>query len=232
MSQQRNDDGRDAPIDYQRLQHHLSDYLKSGDVLAKLDEVVANAEERGDLVRCTLLAASRAVAGRIAEGRVADALRVALAAMCVARGSPVLIEHDHGPGGKAGALVLRLARLDFAAALAVCADEPDAAIEDAFCEAVALAVDLRKAPDESARGLIRFVESLGAPLDEPIAAQFDYPGYFAVAGRPASLGAIRDCAGPAAESDRAWMKDEQLAQEAATLARAKGWTPEFLRSGR
>jgi hypothetical protein len=66
-------------------------------------------------------------------------------------------------------------------------------------------------------------------MREATSARLDFCQFFEIAGRSIALAAIRECGGPAAESERAWMKDDQLAKEAALLARAKSWVPEFLR---
>jgi hypothetical protein len=106
------------------------------------------------------------------------------------------------------------------------------ALSAAFCEIVARAIDLRGADDADARALCAFTAGWDFDFAERLAQAFPYAGFFAEAGRPSALAAIRECGGAAAESERAWMLDVQLAEEAALLARAKSWLPEFLRGKR
>ena len=175
------------------------------------------------------MAASRAAASAIGGFLVGDLIRIALVAMAAKGCSPVAIQRTQGPGGRAGALVRRLSALDFAAALVVAGDASDEEIDDAFADLLAASVDLRRADDAAVRGLIGFIERVDMDgFDTAFARGFDYAAFFAAAGRAVSLAAIKDCGGPAAQSERAWMKDEQLAEEATLLARAKCWMPDYL----
>ena len=190
------------------------------------DAPILNAAAR----RLADMAASRAAAEAIAFMLPGDAVRVALVAMLAKGRSPVAISRTHGPGGKPLDLLRRLAKLDFAAALHLAGDACDEDVDKAFAAVVAASVDVRGADEAATRGLVGFIERTDMNGFDPVFAKhFDYAAFFAAAGRPASLSAIRDCAGPAAQSERAWMKDEQLAEEAALLARAKAWTPDYLR---
>ena len=190
------------------------------------DAPILNAAAR----RLADMAASRAAAEAIAFLLPGDAVRVALVAMLAKGRSPVAISCTHGPGGTPLDLLRRLAKLDFAAALHLAGDACDEDVDKAFAAVVAASVDVRGADEAATRGLVGFIERTDMNGFDPVFAKhFDYAAFFAAAGRPASLSAIRDCAGPAAQSERAWMKDEQLAEEAALLARAKAWTPDYLR---
>ncbi len=191
------------------------------------DAPILNADAR----RLADMAASRAAAEAVGFLLAGDAMRIALAAMLSKAGSPVAMSRVQGPGGKPLDLLRRLAKLDFAAALQLAGDSSDEDVEEAFGFAVAASIDARRADEAGVRALIGFIEKSDMNgFDPAFARHFDYAAFFAAAGRPASLAAIRDCAGPAAQSERAWMKDDQLAEEAALLARAKAWTPDYLRA--
>ena len=177
-------------------------------------------------------AASRACAARVQQLLPGDVLRIALAALAADQ-TPFAIDHASGPGAKPGPLLRRIAKRGFAPALAALVEEDDGDVEQAFAEAVAAAVDLRQCGEEdSSRGLMDFVENVNqspGSLREDVAALLDHAQFFDLAGRAVALAAIADCGGPAAASERAWMKDDALLKEAALLARAKHWVPDFLR---
>ncbi len=184
-----------------------------------------SAEARRHLDR----AVSRAAAELIGEATAGDAMRVALAAL-VAKSTALRLSMEKGPGGRGHALLSRLAKLDFAPALVEAALADDDAVENAFAELIASAVDVRRGGDGEARGLFKFLAAIddAETVRLRFSNHFDYAAYFAAAGRAACLDALRACGGKAAESERAWMKDEQLAEQAALMARAARWAPEFL----
>ncbi len=159
-----------------------------------------------------------------------DAMRVAIAACVANSDAPVLLSMEKGVGGRPNALLGLMARKPFAAALSEAREATDEVVEAAFSALVAAAVDLRRAQAEEAAGLFDFLTSVDD--DETVrlrfAKHFDYAAYFRAAGRAVSLDALRACGGKAAESERAWMKDEPLAEQAAMMARASRWTPDYL----
>jgi ParB family chromosome partitioning protein len=178
-------------------------------------------------------AASRAVAAAIQRSLPGVVMRIALAAWLSSGDNPLGLPHVTGPGAAPGALARRVAKLRFADALQALGAQADDDADQGFVDAVAASVDFRSNYDEAAAlGLLDFLDDLEpAPCLRPaIARLLDYGQFFALAGRAVALEAIRECAGAAAASERAWMKDEALANEAALLARAREWLPEFLRA--
>ena len=186
-----------------------------------------------DARRLADMAASRAAATAIGFMLPGDAVRIALVAMLAKGEPPVAISRKQGPGGGARDLVRRLARLDFAAALQLAGDSSDEDVEDAFSVVVGASVDVRGADEAATRGLIGFIERADTDgFDSGFAKLFDYSAFFAAAGRAAALDAIRDCGGEAEASRRVGMRDDHLAEDAARMARAKCWAPEYLRGGK
>ena len=182
--------------------------------------------------RLAEVAGSKALARLLLEdepGRLDVALALAIAAFA-ARSTTrtgLGLNFIAGPGGAYGPLARDAARFGFVAALDLCFRQSTDALERAFREMVAGAFDLRRADEDVSAGLMDVFARFAAPR-AAAAAEMDYAGFFAEAGRVWSLQAIRDCAGAAAETQRAWMNDEALAGEAALLAKARQWLPPFL----
>ena len=62
-----------------------------------------------------------------------------------------------------------------------------------------------------------------------VADILDYEAFFRAAPRVVSLRALNELGGIAMETGNSWRDHDDLAHEAATVARAKRWLPEFLR---
>jgi ParB-like chromosome segregation protein Spo0J len=185
--------------------------------------------------RAALAAASRAVA-QAAAADEAFALALGLAALAKAGGSresPVGLRRDQGPWSSVSASARDLVRRDFVSALARAEELELGGLVGVLAELAAASVDLREAGEaEIAAALACARRMAGAPgFDAALAAAFDYPAFFRLASRYFSLSAIGELAGPAAERRAAdYGRDEAVADEAASLARAQSWLPHFLRS--
>jgi ParB/RepB/Spo0J family partition protein len=181
------------------------------------------------------MAASRAVAGVLSGAGFAPrlALNAALAALYGRGRSAVGLTRHLGPGGRYSALARKLAVLDCAEAWAAAAAASDDEAWEAMREAIAGAVDFRRADEPvQAATMARLREALPEQaLDARIASYVDYPAFFAAAGRAWSLAALHACLGAEFTGDRTWLKDDDLAADAAQAAKAKTWLPPEYREG-
>jgi ParB family chromosome partitioning protein len=171
-------------------------------------------------------AASLAVADAIEAAPPGLAIAALLAAMVGAgpHRRPVRLAREHGPRESGeDSWLLRLAKMSFGdamqAAWRLSADRQLAEL----ATLVAGSIDLRGADPDYSRDLIAF--SGAGPR---ICEHFDYPGFFAEATPATALRAIRDCGGEALERSHSWREPPALAREAAMIARARSWLPEFL----
>ena len=186
--------------------------------------------------------ATLAVAGAVAASpRLSDAFLIAALVGKPGRRAfpPVMIERTQGAYGAGDPALRALAKLGFVEAVksVLAMKRPHLAVmgEAAvlLAELTAGAIELRHLGDAEIAEILALVvaeyDDSGAEFSREIARRFDYPGFFDAATRDVALAAIRDCAGEAHALDHSWKRAEALAEEAATLAKAKLWLPELVR---
>lgn len=177
-------------------------------------------------------AATRAL-GQALGANAALAGILALSSLALGRGdNPIGLRRHSGPRGAKSELTLRVGRARcLRESIAIAKGAEPGQILAALYDCFAASVDLRDHEDDDVRAVLEIAALLSPDLARSIADNFDYVAYFRDNSRAAALEAIRDCAGKAAEMSAGWRKDDALAEEAARLARAKYWLPEWLRVG-
>ncbi len=178
-------------------------------------------------------AATRAVADVVAVTlHLALAQAVVVLAVAGAHSDPVKLTRGQGPWSAKHPLLLAIARAEtwceaFALALAATLEELLAALR----EVVAAATDLRGARYAEMAAMLAAAERQAPHLRARVADILDYEAFFRAAPRVVSLRALNELGGIAMETSNSWRDHDDLAHEAAIVARAKRWLPEFLREG-
>jgi ParB/RepB/Spo0J family partition protein len=188
--------------------------------------------------RIGLVAETKAIADVIAgDPRFAKELYVVACARSGPHAGPVGISRDHGPWNCKNPLLLAIAgAATYRERLALAAAASDAELDLAFCATVAMAGDLRDSTrrDDKAALRERAEQRLSPPppigptMIARLVENFDYLGFFRAAQRQLALRALNDVGGVAMETGNSWRDHDDLAHEAAIVARAKRWLPEFL----
>lgn len=187
------------------------------------------APSRSETRKIAERAASLAVAARIeADTDLALDAFVAAAVKAGWHVGPVRIERGFGRGadGGHGEFLRTLAKLSFEERLRALLPLDRETLLKLAAQLIAASVDFSRSDAGSARALIA-ASGTGAA---EIAEEFEYDKYFAT-DRVVALALFDELGGDALARGHAWRGDDDLAREAAKLAKMRGWVPEFLRAG-
>lgn len=159
-------------------------------------------------------------------------LRVALAGWFCKGMSPLSAARWNQIEGSMNSFLQSLADKPFDVALAMTFTTSYETIKRAFDDAIAANIDFAEGGEIANRALVDTIRDYDkyAVFSTEFAERFEYGPFCGVNTRTQNVALIREIAGEASVSDRAWLNDAELAQEAALLARGKSWMPELLRS--
>jgi ParB family chromosome partitioning protein len=169
-------------------------------------------------------AISEAVAGDDELAEIYD-----IAALALGRGpGPIGLTRHIGPH-RVSDFTRAIGRARFEDALEMAAAASKAQRRECRADCTAGSIDLRGREPAANAAVIAMAARFKPDLERMAAEAFDYEAFFRNATRATALLAIREIGGEALERNRGWRPDDGLAEEAAMLARARHWLPDFLR---